>query len=83
MARRKANMQVIEANIKRIIREVARDKKLPLEEEKEEILVLHLRKSRKKKKVDRRFVKWLGVIFDESLDFENPESLRPGRRWVP
>ena len=31
--------------------------------------VLHLRMSRKKKNVDRKYLKWLGVIFDDSLDF--------------
>ena len=36
-------------------REVAEEYKLPLETDKEE--VLHLRKSRKKKNTDRRFVK--------------------------
>ena len=29
--------------------------------------VLHLRK---KKNADRRYVKWLGFIFDDSLDFD-------------
>ena len=41
---------------------------LPLEIDKGE--TLHLRKSRKKKSADRRYVKWLGVIFDDSLDFD-------------
>ena len=41
---------------------------LPLEREKEE--VLHMRKSRKKRNEDRKYVKWLGVIFDDSVDFD-------------
>ena len=47
---------------------MAEECRLPLEPEKEESM--HLRKSRKKKNADRRYVKWLGVIFDDSLDFD-------------
>ena len=61
-------MQRVETNVKRIVWEVARENNLPLETEKEE--VLHLRKNRKKRNVDRKHVKWLGVIFDDSLDFD-------------
>ena len=46
---------------------MAEECRLPLETNKEEIL--HLGKSRKKKNAGR-YVKWLGVIFDDSLDFE-------------
>ena len=63
-----SNMQRVEADIKRIVRKVAEENHLPLEAEKEE--VLHLRKTRKKRNVDRKHVKWLGVIFDDSLDFD-------------
>ena len=62
------NMQRVETNVKRIVREVAEECKFPIETDKEE--VLHIRKSRKKKNADRRYVKWLGVIFDDSLDFD-------------
>ena len=31
---------------------------------------LHLRKSRKKRSMNQKHVKWLGVIFDDSLDFD-------------
>ena len=48
-----SNMQRVETNVKRVVREVA-------EEE-----VLHLRKSRKKKNAGRKYAKWLGVIFDD------------------
>ena len=61
-----ANMQAAEANVKKIVREVAEECRLPLEVDKE--TTLHLRKSRKKRKADRKYVKWLGVIFDGSLD---------------
>ena len=50
------------------MREVAGENNLPLETEKEE--VLHLRKNRKKRNADRKYVKWLGVIFHDSLDFD-------------
>ena len=61
-------MQKVEVNIKRIAREVAEECRLSLELEKEESL--HLRGSRKKKNANRRYIKWLGVIFDDSLDFD-------------
>ena len=46
------NIVEVEANVKRIVREVVEDCKLLLETDKEEIL--HLRKSRKKKNADRK-----------------------------
>ena len=61
-------MAEIKASVKRIVWEVAEECKLPLELDKEE--TLHLRKSGKTKNVDRKYVKWLGVIFDDSLDFD-------------
>ena len=63
-----SNIQRVEADIKRIVRKVAEENHLPMEAEKEE--VLHLWKTRKKRNVDRKHVKWLGVIFDNSLDFD-------------
>ena len=61
-----ASMQMIETNTKRIICEVAEECKLLLEMEKKE--VLHIRKSRRNRNADCKYVKWLGVIFDDSLD---------------
>ena len=46
------NMQQVEGDVKRIVREVARENNLSLETKKEE--VLHLRKNRKKKNADRK-----------------------------
>ena len=46
-------MQAVEANAKRIVREVAEECKLPLEMDKEE--TLHMRKSRRKKNADRKY----------------------------
>ena len=62
------DMQAVEVNVKRIVKEVAEECSLPLETKKEEIL--HLRQSRKRKNADWKYVKWLGVIFDDSLDFD-------------
>ena len=62
-------MQLIQVNVKQIIREVVEECSVSLETDKEEIL--HLRMSRKKKNADRKWqVKWLGVIFDDPLDFD-------------
>ena len=57
---------------------------MPLETEKEE--VLHLRKNRKKRNADRKYVKWLGVIFDDSLDFDihwKSRIAKARRHWEP
>ena len=62
------NMDRVETNVKRVVREVAEEYLLPIETGKEE--VLHLRTSRKKRNADRKCVKWPGVIFDDSLDFD-------------
>ena len=68
-------MQAVETNVKRIVREVAEECSLPLEIDKEE--TLHLRKSRKKKSADRRYVKWLGVIFDPLSGTTPPTMVSP------
>ena len=47
---------------------MAEEYRLPLETDKEEIL--HLRKSMKRRNADWKYVKWPGVIFDDSLDFD-------------
>ena len=62
------NMQSVEVNVKRIVREVAEESNMPIERNKEQ--VLHIRKSRRKKNWDRKCIKWLGVIFDDSLDLD-------------
>ena len=49
------------------MREVAEGCSLPIEPDKEE--VLYIRKSRKKKNADPKYVKWLGVFCDDSFDF--------------
>ena len=62
------SIQWVEVEVKRVVREVAEECELPLELDEED--VLHLRKSRKKRNTNRKYVKWLGVIFDDSLDFD-------------
>ena len=62
------NMDRVEANVKRVVRELAEECQMPIETDKEG--VLHLRTSRNKRNADRKYVKWLGVIFDDSLDFD-------------
>ena len=69
-------MQQAEADAKRIMREVAEECQLPLETDEE---ILQLRKIRKKKNADQKYVKWLGVIFDDSLDFDMHWKSRRGR----
>ena len=34
------------------------------------LIVLHPRAIRRKQNADRKYVKWLGVIFDDSLEFD-------------
>ena len=52
-----------------IITEVAAEFELPLEDSKEESLILRPRGQRKREK-ERKWVKWLGIILDEDLEFD-------------
>ena len=65
---RGCNMNRVEDNVKRTVWEVAEECQLPIETDKEE--VLHLRTTRKRRNTERKYVKWLGVIFDDSLEFD-------------
>ena len=59
------------ARADRVLKEVALEKGLPLEDSKEEKLILRKR-GRKKRKRNKEMgrVKWLGVILDEDLEFD-------------
>ena len=59
------------ARADRVLKEVALEWSLPLEDSKEEKLIFRKRgrKKRKRNKEIKR-VKWLGVIFDEDLKFD-------------
>ena len=61
-----------------VVVEVAEECNLPIETDKEE--VLHIRKSRKKRNAERKWIKWLGVIFDDSLGTESPGSQKHVRK---
>ena len=54
----------------KVVKEVAAERGLPLEPEKEEKLILRKggRRNKRNKKVDK--VKWLGVVLDEDLEFD-------------
>ena len=54
----------------KVVKEVAAERGLPLEPEKEEKLVLRKggRRNKRNKEVER--VKWLGVVLDEDLEFD-------------
>ena len=58
------------ARADRVVKEVAAERGLPLEPEKEEKLVLRKggRRNKRNKEVER--VKWLGVVLDEDLEFD-------------
>ena len=70
----------MEINAKRIIQEVREECRLPLETEKEK--VLHLRKGRKKKNADRRYVKWKGKARFHYLQKVVTERGGVRLRWV-
>jgi len=55
-----------EAN--KIVNRIAAENHLPLEDSKHERLVL--KKKRRKKNKDVKWVKWLGIIMNESLTFK-------------
>jgi len=52
----------------RIVNRIAAENHLPLEDSKHERLVLQ--KKRRRKNKDVKWVKWLGIIMDESLTFK-------------
>ncbi|KAF8416592.1 hypothetical protein EV426DRAFT_721715 [Tirmania nivea] len=60
-----------------IVKEVTREWKLPLEESKQERLIFW--DKRRKKSKDVKWVKWLGIILDENLTFENHWKSRIAR----
>ena len=62
------DMARVVAKAKRIAWEVAEEYRLPLEKSKEEEMLF--RKTTRKKKAERKWVNWLGIICDESLTFE-------------
>jgi len=62
------DMMTVLNSVDGIINRVALENHLPLEESKHEKLVLRDRK--RKKKAEVKWVKWLGIILDESLTFE-------------
>jgi len=55
-----------EANME--VNQIARENHLPLEDSKYEQLVLRTKK--RKKSADMKWVKWIGIIIDESLSFD-------------
>ena len=52
-----------------VIKEVAEEFGLPLEDSKEEHLLLKRNNQRKGGRV-KKWVKWLGIILDEDLEFD-------------
>jgi len=54
--------------VDKIVIRIAAENHLPLEDSKHERLVLQ--KKRRKKNNDMKWVKWLGIIMDESLTFK-------------
>jgi len=52
----------------KIVNRIAAENHLPLEDSKHERLILQ--KKRRRKNKDVKWVKWLGIIIDESLTFK-------------
>jgi len=52
----------------KIVNRIAAENHLPLEDSKHERLIL--KKKRRRKNKDVKWVKWLGIIMDESLTFK-------------
>ena len=62
------NMELLLKRINEVVNRVAKENHLPLEESKHEMLVL--RKKRRQKNKDVKWVKWIEIIMDESLSFK-------------
>ena len=65
-------MQDLVARVQRVVAEVAAEQRLPLTADKEQSMVLRGGRERKKKRRNglAEKVKWLGVILDDRLDFQ-------------
>ena len=61
-------MELLLKRINEVVNQVAKENHLPLEESNHETLVL--RKKRRQKNKDVKWVKWIGIIMDESLYFK-------------
>ena len=62
------DMKLLLKRIDEVVNQVAKENHLPLEESKHEVLVL--RKKRRQKNKDMKWVKWIGIIMDKSLSFQ-------------
>ena len=62
------DMELLLKRINKVVNRVVKENHLLLEELKHESLVL--RKKRWKKHKDVKWVKWIGIIMDESLSFK-------------
>jgi len=60
--------------VDKIVNRIAAENHLPLKDWKHERLILQ--KKRRKKKKDMKWVKWLGIIMDESLTFKEHWKVR-------
>jgi len=65
---RNKDRRIVGEEADRIVHRIAAENNLPLEDSKHEKLVL--RNKRRKTNKDVRWVKWLGIIMDESLTFK-------------
>ena len=67
-------MKLLLKRIDEVVNRVAKENHLLLKESKDEMLML--KKKRRKKKKDMKWVKWIGIIMDESLLFKKHWKFR-------
>ena len=68
------NIKEVLDGVDRMVREIANKWNLPLEKEKHEKIVFNPKgvgSGRRKKRSEVEKVKWLGIIVDETLDFDH------------
>lgn len=67
----------------RALKEVAEERGLPLEEAKEERLILETGRKQNRRK-ERKWVKWLGIILDDQLEFDihRKAKIEKGRKML-
>ena len=61
-------MELLLKRVNKVVNWVAQENYLPLEESKHKTIVL--RKKSRQKNGDVKWVKWIGIIMDESLSFK-------------
>jgi len=79
-SQRNKDGRVLEITADEIVNRIAAENHLPPEDSKHEKLVL--KNKRRRKNAEVKWVKWLGIITDESLTFQGNWKARIKKAWA-